>query len=247
MKKLNFIAFSLISSSCLFSCAQKPIDFNEAIILIDSIQNKLDETSFEFPTKITINKLVKKNDSYIDKLSIRFSLDDQYFYYSNGYGNSTIVEHWFYVDETENVILNLKSVTSEEKSVKTYYTIPFNENKDFFTLRYEKIKESLKSECLIFKDTLSTCEELSSETDTLESLKITSSNEKNIELNATINKSNNKVKAQLQFSDYLPRISNVYRFSENKEEKNFETKYEYNGINVTRPNIHNFIESNKKS
>ena len=236
----NVLLLSLISLS-LFSCSQKSINIEEANTIINNIEHKLTDSTFKFPTKITINKLIKKNNSYIDKLSIRFSLDDLFLYYSNGFDEKFMNEHWRYVDKDENKIYHLTSITTNNKSIKYYEVFDFNKDDNFFTQNYSSLKDLIIDECSNFKETLDDCKTVSEDDDDFSKLKISSFNSKSIELNASINLNSSKVVASQAFENYLPKTSNIYKVNEDKEEKNFETKYYYNAVNITRPNIHNFI------
>lgn len=230
---------SLLSLS-LFSCAPKDLNIKEAGIVIDNIENKLNDSTFDFPTKITINKLIKKSNQYIDKLAVRFSLDDLFLYYSNGFEEGTLNEYWHYVDKDEGKFYHLTSITKNNSPVLKHYTVTeFNEKDNVFAEKYFSLKELVINECSTFKETLSALESLNTDSDN-NKLKISSTSEKNIELDASISLSANKVSVSQSFENYLPKVSNVYKVNENKEEKNYETKYYYNGVNITRPNLHNF-------
>lgn len=241
MSRLKDCFLICLLSFSLFSCASKPLDISEANIIINNIEQKLSDSEFDFPTKITINKLVKKSDKYIDKLSIRFSLEDKFIYFSSGFDETSLNEHWKYVNKEENKIYDLTSITENNTSTRYYKVDDYTDDDHFFEDNYIKLKELVIKECSNFKDTLSTCESLNIDSANTSKLKISSDKKKNIELDASIDGDDGSVNAIQTFENYLPKVSKIYLVNENKEEKNFETKYYYNGVNITRPNLHNFI------
>ena len=240
MSHIKSTSLICLLSLSLFSCASKPLNIEEANVVIDNIESTLNDSTFNFPTKITINKLTKKSNQYIDKTIVRFSLDDLYFYHSKGFDETTLNEQWIYVNKKDEKLYKVNSKTENNKSYREYEVTDYNEDTSFFTSVYQKIKDLIISECANFKETLSIYETLINESNSSVNVKISSDTKKDIELDASISKTSYEINASHSFENYLPKVSNIYLVNENKEEKNFETKYYYNGVNITRPNIHNF-------
>lgn len=247
MKKSIFVGLTLSLTSLLFSCAQQKITPTEAKVILSTIEENLNNPTFEYPTKITINKIYRKGETMIDRLNIRFSLDDYYFYIAKGVDNSIVTEKWTYADKLTESIYTFESTSTKNDGKINYYKVSKEPSyKDYFFNLYDEVKNVINESIVQGNDTLENDAPLIEselEHNKEAQLDITTSGEYNIELIAKLSTKEIAIDSHIVYKDSLPTTTSVYKKINDIEDVNFETKYYYNSCNVTKPSVNDFVET----
>lgn len=246
MKKSMFALISLSFTSLLFSCAQQKITPTEAKVILNTIEENLNNPTFDYPTKITINKIYRKGDTMVDRLNIRFSLNDYYFYISKGVDNSKMIEKWVYADKLTEEIYTFESTSIQSQNKLNFYSVKKDSNYiEFFNTIYQDVKGIINESINQGNSTLENDAPLivsELEYNDEAKLNITSNGKFDIELIAKLSTENIAIDSHIVYKDCLPTTTNIYKKINNVEDANFETKYFYNSCNVTKPSVNDFIE-----
>lgn len=242
-----FLIFSTLP--LLFSCANQQLSTSEAKVILSNIESNLNNPTFDFPTKITINKLYRNGDSLTNRINIRFSLNDYYYYYSEGLNSSKATIKWVFAEEsTKNVyyFVSKPNETGEEK-INLYYSKINESYGDYFLNIYSKLKNYISEAIETGNSKIDEFTNLAHEYDfnktNLAKLDITSSDEYSIDLDANVSLESLILNYHLQYKDSLPVATTLYKKVNNIEDDNYETKYYYNSCNITKPNTNDFVES----
>lgn len=242
-----FLIFSTIS--LLFSCANHQLTTTEAKIILSNIENNINNPTFNFPTKIAINKLYRKGESLTNRVNIRFSLNDYYYYYSEGLNSSKSTIKWVFAEESTKIVYYFVSKPSEndENKINLYCSKVNEAYSDYFKNIYNVLKDYINEAIETGNSKIDEYTNLANEYNFSETqsakLDITSSDEYSIDLDANVSLKSLVLNYHLQYKNSLPIATTLYKKVNDIEDDNYETKYYYDSCNVTKPSNNDFIES----
>lgn len=242
-----FLFFPIIS--LLFSCANQQLTTSEAKVILSNMESNINNPTFDFPTKITINKLYRKRESLTNRVNIRFSLNNYYYYYSEGLNNAKSTNRWVFAEESTKSIYYFVSKPNEngEEKINLYYSEINESFHDYFINIYNDLKSYISEAIETGNSKIDEFTNLINEYDfsgtKTAKLDITSSDEYSIDLDANVSLESLILNYHLEYKNSLPITTTLYKKVNNIEDDNSETKYYYNSCNITKPSNNDFIES----
>ena len=236
----SFLAIAAVSFLCLTSCNSKSLTFEEANSLVEHIKTSITAEGFNFPTKINITLLKKSKDTYINKSKIRFSLEDKYIYYALKDDNK-IDEYWTFAEKKENKIYYLHSINiGKSKTFKSGRYEEYNNDSSLFEETFTILKNNIISEYDAIENVFSESEKIAHTNE--QNNHLFSSDYKDLDVDIQCEDKTRKIVANFTIANSLVYRSNILMQKNNEEMQNYEKRFDYNGVNITKPNINDFIK-----